>query len=216
MKFEDVKMRLHGIPFMSPSSGKRIYDFIIENKLKRCLELGFAHGVSSNYMAAALDEIGNGHLTTVDIEKARNWQNPSIEETLALTGLHKNVTVVRETSSYTWFLKKEIERCSVKGLCEPFYDFCYIDGCKNWTIDGISFFLVDKLLKSGGWILFDDYNWIYNQLGRTQSDGIKFSDLSEEELNNPHIEAVFRLLVKQHPNYADFSVEGDWAWARKK
>ncbi len=216
MRVEEVKSRLRNIPFMTPDEGAKIYDFIVLNKSSQCLELGFAHGAGSCYIAAAFDELGSGHLTSVDIEKARVWQKPSIEETLALTGLEGYVTPVREKTSYTWFLKKEIERRSVSGICEPFYDFCYIDGCKNWTVDGIAFFLVDKLLKPGGWILFDDYLWTYGARDRPQTDGIIHAELSDDELNNPHIEAIFRLLVKQHPNYSDFKIDGNWAWARKK
>ena len=29
-----------------------------------------------------------------------------------------------------------------------------IDGPKHWITDGFAFFLVDKLLKEGGWIVF--------------------------------------------------------------
>jgi predicted O-methyltransferase YrrM len=216
MKFEVIKDRLQGIPFMTPDEGKKIYDFVIKNNLTRCLELGFAYGVSSCYVAAALDEIGSGHLTSVDIEKAKAWQKPSIEETLERVGLEKYVTPVREKTSYTWFLKNEIERLTVDNRCVPSYDFCYIDGCKNWTVDGLAFFLVDKLLNPGGWILFDDYLWTYAATGRDQTDGIVHADLSENEQKNPHIEAVFRLLVQQHPEYSDFKIEGNWAWAHKK
>ena len=73
-------------------------------------------------------------------------------------GLGHRVTIHREINSYTWFLKKKIAGQSANGKCEPCYDFCFIDGAKNWTIDGLAFFLVDKLLKADGWILFDDYS----------------------------------------------------------
>ncbi len=37
-----------------------------------------------------------------------------------------------------------------------------------------------------------------------------------EEDSQPHIEAIFRLLVTQHPNYGEFQVDGNrLAWARK-
>ncbi|MBJ6751549.1 class I SAM-dependent methyltransferase [Geomonas anaerohicana] len=215
MKFEVIKERLEGLLFMTPDEGKKVYDFIINNELTECLELGFAYGVSSCYVAAALDEMGKGHLTSVDMEKAKSWQKPSIEETTARVGLDAYVTPVREKTSYTWFLKQEIERNTVNGVCVPKYDFCYIDGCKNWTVDGLAFFCVDKLLKPGGWILFDDYKWTYGATGREQTDGIIHAQLSDEERDNPHVEAIFRLLVQQHPDYADFKVEGNWAWAHK-
>ena len=40
--------------------------------------------------------------------------------------------------------------------------------------------------------------------------------LDADELVHPHIEAIFRLLVVQHPAYGDFRVVNQqWAWARK-
>ena len=55
--------------------------------------------------------------------------------------------IVREVNSYNWFLKKQIEAQTKDGICEPCYDFIFIDGAKNWTIDGLAFFLADKLLR---------------------------------------------------------------------
>ncbi|MCT7958188.1 class I SAM-dependent methyltransferase [Laspinema palackyanum] len=217
MKFEEVKQLLEGVPFMTPAQGKIIYDFIIDNKVSNCLELGFAHGVSSCYIAAALDEIGGGNLTTVDLISTTQWRDPSIEQLLSKTGLEKYVTVVREQTSYTWFLKKQIEKNTENYSCQPIYDFCFIDGSKNWTIDGFAFCLADKLLKQGGWVLFDDYNWTYGGTGRSSTDGINHEEMGEDELNTPHIELLFRLVVMQHPDYSEFKIQDEWwAWARKK
>lgn len=216
MKFDKIHGYLEGIPFMEPDRARTLYQFIIDNRISNVLELGFAHGVSSCYIAAALDELGTGRLTSVDIMAAKEWQQPSIEDLLARTGLEKYVSVVREQTSYTWFLKKEIEKQSLNGSCRPLYDFCFIDGPKNWTIDGLSFFAADKLLKKGGWILFDDFGWKYSEFQRDVLDGISLRAMGKDELETPQIELVFRLLVMQHPNYSHFKIEDNWwAWAQK-
>jgi hypothetical protein len=162
-----------------------------------------------------LDEIGTGHLNSVDIVPAMKWQKPSIEELLSKTNLGKYVTVVRENTSYNWFLKKKIEETQGKQI----YDFCFIDGSKNWTVDGLAFFLVDKLLKGDGWILFDDLKWTYEtkiSQGQAQSGGISLLEMGEDEITTPHIDLIFRLLVMQHPDYSEFKIENDWwAWAHK-
>ena len=44
----------------------------------------------------------------------------------------------------------------------PKFDFCYIDGGHNWSDTGFAFFLVDRLLKSNGIIVFDDLDWTYD------------------------------------------------------
>jgi hypothetical protein len=61
---------------------------------------------------------------------------------------------------------------------------------KNWTIDGFPFFLVDKLLRDGGWILFDDFDWTYAATRRCATDGVNHQELGEDELTTPHIERV--------------------------
>ncbi len=122
-------------------------------------------------------------------------------------------------TGYTWFLHDEIRRQTVEGQCQPKYDLCIIDGPKNWTIDGCAFFLVDKLLKSQGWIIFDDYAWTYVSADRRRSstDGITHRELSEDERKTPQIQEVFELLVMQHPSYSNAIVHAlnDWAMAQK-
>lgn len=217
MDFETIRKHLDGIPFITAKQGRKIYDFVLAEKPQRCLELGIGHGVSSCYTAAALHAIGRGKLDSVDLIDALQWQKPSLEELLIRTGLSPLVTVHREKTSYTWYLKKVIEAQTVDGRCRPLYDFCFLDGCKNWTVDGFAFMLVDKLLRPGGWILFDDYLWTYDRHadGRTVTDGIVHRELGDDERTTPHIKLVFDYLVRQKPDYRDFKVEGDWAWAHK-
>ncbi|HEX7043378.1 MAG TPA: class I SAM-dependent methyltransferase [Burkholderiales bacterium] len=220
MRFDTLVRHLTKFHFevtIGPSQGRRLYDFILQQRPRDCLELGFAHGTSSCYIAAALDELGAGHLTSVDLEQAREWQKPSIEELLAETGLAPYVTVARERTSYNWFLKKRIEAQTTDDGCEPCYDFCFIDGAKHWTIDGFAFFLVDKLLRDGGWVLFDDLYWSRRRLTCEAMDYISFLPMGEDERDSAHIDLVFRLLVLQHPDYVECRIENNaWAWARKR
>jgi len=214
MKFEKILSLIEGIPYTSPRAGKVLYDFILESRPVECLELGFAHGVSSCYVAAALDELGQGHLTSVDLASSAD-RTPPIEDLLEKADLTSRVTVCREKNSYTWFLQKKIEERSGSGNCEPCYDFAFIDGPKNWTIDGCAFFLVNKLLREGGWVLFDDYKWAYGT-SREATDGITHRELSIDQINAPNIELVFKYLVMQHPDYSEFKLQDEeWAWARK-
>lgn len=222
MRFQDIQDRLDQFEFKSsigPRNGKRLYDFVLNERPQRCLELGFAHGSSACYAAGALDEIGRGNLTAVDLEPARSWQIPSIETLLEATGLESRVTVVREATSYTWFLHRMVKEQSGKHGCEPVYDFCFIDGAKHWTVDGLAFFLVDKLLRKGGWVLFDDLGYTFRSMqtaGYKMVDFINTTEMCDEEIDTAHIDSVFRYLVMQHPNYGEFRIEdGWWGWAHK-
>jgi hypothetical protein len=154
----------------------------------------------------------------VDLLAGLEWQHPSIEELLAQAGLARYVTVLREHNSYTWFLKKAIEANSEGVNCRPVWDFCFIDGPKNWTIDGCAFFLVDKLLREDGWLLFDDLTWRYAEVtDRPVLDGITIRELGEDERDTAQVELVFRLLVMQHPAYGNFRIQDNWwGWAQKQ
>jgi len=165
-------------------------------------------------MAAACDELGAGTITSVDLASSKDLR-PNLENLLEDTGLARYCEIHREQNSYTWFLKKEIERNTHDYICNPVYDFCFIDGPKNWTIDGLAFFLVDKLLRQDGWILFDDYRWVYSTYSKELLDGITIRELSSDQASTPNIEAVFQLLVMQHPSYSRFEIDEDWAWAQK-
>ena len=218
MRFTDVRAVVGGVPFITPTHAVDLYERILRDRPMEILELGIAHGTATCYMAAALDEIGAGRITAVDLRDVAF--DPSAEEQLERCGLSRYARVMRMQTGYTWFLHDEIRRQTRDGLCRPSYDLCIIDGPKNWTIDGFAFFLVDKLLKPGGWIIFDDFDWTYAAAdqSRPATDGITHRNLSDEERSTPHIREVFEMLVMQHPSYSQFVVynNNDWAMAQKK
>jgi predicted O-methyltransferase YrrM len=218
MRFEDVATRVAGIPFMTPELGRRVYDHIRNTQPEAVLELGTAHGVSAAYMAAALEANGQGHLVTVDHAGAA--YDPSPEDVLERAGLAHRVEIVRRHSSYNWFLKEQIEAASDEaGNTTPQFDFCYLDGAKNFNVDGLAVVLIEKLLRPGGWLLMDDLEWTYEQNPwiLPSGDGHPLGPLSENERTEPHLSAVFELIVKPHPSFSVFRREDAWyGWAQKQ
>jgi predicted O-methyltransferase YrrM len=216
MSFEAVARAVAGLPFMSPEQGRLVYDHVRATRPAEVLELGTAHGVGAAYLAGALADNGAGRLTTVDFAGAA--YDPPPEAVLARAGVAERVRIVREFSSYTWWLKEQVQaRSDRAGNVEPLYDFVYLDGAKNWTIDGLAVVLVEKLLRPGGWLLMDDLDWSYAQdPGREATDGIVHRELSEPERTEPHLRAVFDLIVAQHPAFTEVKVQDEWwGWARK-
>ena len=213
MEFEDIRAIVGEIPVMTPTEGRIIYDYIRRLQPDQCLELGFHHGTSSCYIAAALSENEFGHLTTMDVCSALE-RRPNVNELLDATGLSRFVTPVFADRSYTWELMKLIERQSSGGRCEPLFDFCYIDGAHAWETDGMAFFLVEKLLRPGGWILFDDLPWTF-ATSPTLKDQEWVKKLPEDERCTPQIGRVFNLLVRQHSSFSEVFTTEDWGWARK-
>lgn len=209
MKFEDVNERVAGTKFMSSEQGRQIYDFVIEHEIRHVLELGFAHGKSSCYFAAALDEVGgDAHLLTMDLPAAQR-RSPNITEMLERCGLSDRVTPVYSETSYTWEIKKLLDESP-----EPRFDFAYIDGGHTWDETGFGFFLVDKLLRPGGWMLFDDLDWTLGGSERMRSKPW-VQKLPADQRDSPQVRDVFELLVATHPGYTDVHEDGPWGWARK-
>jgi predicted O-methyltransferase YrrM len=190
---------------IAPSRGSELFEFVRRERPDQCLELGFAHGISSVYFAAALEANGAGTLTSVDNLSARD-RKPSAAEFLERAGLSHRVTLVFERTSYNWFLHRRVRERTAGGVCEPYLDFCFIDGAHTWVDDGLAFFLVDKLLKPGGWILFDDLSWRMDE---------RWPETPREERDIAQVGEVFDLLVAQHPSYDMIETDGEWGWARK-
>jgi predicted O-methyltransferase YrrM len=219
MEFAAIAARVGHVPFIERQHAERLYNLIVSEKRRRILELGIAHGTATCYMAAALEEIGGGLITAVDLIEAADYFIPRPEEQLTETGLGRFAEIIRTKTGYNWFLHDNILRNTADDICREEYDLCVIDGAKNWTSEGAAFFFVDKLLKPGGWIIFDDYlwsaAWVEANEGRSATDGIANRHLSEAEIKAAQIKEVFELLVKQHPNYSTFIVDGHWALAQK-
>jgi predicted O-methyltransferase YrrM len=207
---ERVRDYVAKLPYMKFSQAQRLQDLIVNNGIRDCLELGFYHGVSSAYIAEILKDQGGGHLTTIDLLTARDRQ-PNIDQILSHLGLKEYVTVFYEPRSYTWRLMKFLEAQS-----DPIYDFCYIDGGHSWDVSGFGFFLVEKLLRPGGWLLFDDLDWTYERMIGPEGKPAFMRRMPEEEISTRQVRKVWELLVKQHSSFHNTREEGPWGFAQKK
>lgn len=208
MKLEDVAAVVDGLPWMKRPQARVMTDLIMAQRPRNILELGFKHGVSTCYMAGALDELGGGHVTTVDLTSAREL-SPNADELLGRLGLSDYVTVHYEETSYIWRLLEMLERSP-----RPQFDFCYLDGAHNWETDGFAFYLVDKLLAPGATLVLDDIDWSYEK-SPTLQDEPWVQAMPRDQYEMRQLEKVFRLLVCEHPNYTDFRVEDGVGYARK-
>lgn len=206
--FEKTRELVDGIPHMGVAQAERLREHMAAFRPDQVLELGFAHGVSTCYMASVLEDLGAGHVTTIDLERAKRV-DPNIEMLLDRTGLRRRVTVYYEPTGYNWRLMKMLQSDP-----QPRFDLCYLDGAHTWVDDGLAFFLVDRLLNPGGWIIFDDLNWSFSQ-SPSLMDSEWVRALPAEQRQAPQVRHVFDLLVKTHPAYGEIRIEGEWGFARK-
>lgn len=195
---------------MDEWQGRQVYDHLRQTGAREVLELGTAHGASAAYMAAAVAANGGGTVTTVD---RYHFGGPPPEETIRRAGLDDHVSFVRmDHSSYDWWLREQIvQRTGADGHCEPMYDFCYLDGAHDWHVDGLAVVLVERLLRTGAWLLMDDLDWSYAKNVVPEPP-----NLSPEERAVPHLREVFDVIVQGHPSFTELRVQDDgWGWARK-
>ena len=165
MDFDEAARIVDGVPVphISAGQGRVLYQHIREKRPEEVLELGTARGGSAVFIAAALEANGAGHLTSVDSTRWQ-WLDPTPGQVLEKAGLSRRVTLDKRFSTYTWFLKAEIEdRLDAAGSVRPEYDFIFLDGSKNWSSDGLVAVLAEKLLRPGGWLLLDDLGWNYEK-----------------------------------------------------
>src|SRR6185503_5672765 len=88
-------------------------------------------------------------------------------------------------------------------------------GGHTWDATGLAFFLVDKLLRPGGWLIFDDIDWSYATSDKFKNDPEFEQRFPEDYRATRQVRKVFELLVQQHPEYGDFRVDKRWAYAHK-
>jgi predicted O-methyltransferase YrrM len=217
MKIQEVRRIVGNLPHMTLRQAETITQFIADQHIEAILELGFEHGVSTCYMAAALKEAEvplpllsrRGSIVTIDLEEARE-ATPDIEELLNRIGERHRVKVFYEPTSYTWRLMKFLEEDST-----PRFDLCYVDAAHSWFVDALGFFLVDRLLRPSGWIIFDDVDWTYAKSpALKKTEAVHRMPLAEQ--TTPQVRKIYELLVKTHPGYHNFRLEAGWAFAQKR
>ena len=177
---------------MTESQAIWISDHIRREGLARVLEIGFFHGVSTCYLASAVAPLG-GHVTSVDIPFSAGL-TPTAEELLLSCALAPFVTLVREPAGAAWHLMKLIS-------ARQRFDFCYIDDLHRWDVTGLHFFLAEKLVRPGGYLLFDDLNWTVKG---SKSGNVTGHNLTDEQKETAQVGKVWNLLVKEHANLTNF------------
>lgn len=186
---DDVHGRWGHLKYMRIEQARILRQFIETHNLCELLELGFFQGKSTAFMAAILEELGRGHITTMDLESAKN-RKPPISEVLTDLGLTHRVTPVYSHRSFTWELRRLLAQSP-----RPVFDFCYVDGSHTWDGTGFSFLLVDLLIKPGGWVIFDDLDWSIATSHAAMKNKRRYSEYSEEEKRAKQVREVWQILV---------------------
>jgi len=209
-KFDECTQKYEKLPYMNRARALYMRDFIKRSDISNILEIGFFHGKSSAYFAAILEDQGSGHLTTIDMNNAKN-RNPNIFDVIQSLNLSHRVTPLFAQRSHTWELAKLIQMNP-----RPQFDFCYFDGGHTWDVTGFGFLLVDMLLKPGAWIAFDDMDWtisksIIHNLDIRPKLEETYKNYSLDEKESTGVRMVYEL-IGPHLNYTNFFEEKKFGW----
>jgi len=113
------------------------------------LEVGCAYGISSLYICEALREVNAAKHIIID-----PYQH-DIFEGIGLANLRRagydDIIEFHEIVSYQCLARLTEERVTI--------DFAFIDGQHTFDYVLVDFFLIDKLLRTGGIVVFDDLSF---------------------------------------------------------
>lgn len=209
--FDQVTEKYGDLSFMNAPRAEVMRKLIAEENASTLLEVGFWKGKSSAYFAAILEDLGRGHLTTIDRKVVEN-KSPNIRSVLEDLKLSHRVTPIFAERSHTWEMSKMIQQAP-----RPQFDLCYFDGGHTWDMTALGLVLVDMLLKPGGLLVVDDLNWtIDGSIARHPGEGKNYDEYSADERAAMPVQMAYDIILGRL-GYTDFRIEKRFAWgiARK-
>lgn len=187
----------HQSSFAVAGANERTVDLVRWSGARCVAEVGVYRGYTSRLLAECIGEGGELHLFDfADCVTA-------VAEELKAAG-HENVVAHpnsrRAMDSYNWSLMRMLEEHP-----EPLFDYVFLDGAHTWPIDALAFCLLDRLLKPGGYIDFDDYGWTLDRSPtmRPSVHPVTAELYTEEQMSMPHVRLIIDLLVRRDPRYTE-------------
>jgi len=172
-------------------------EFIKTTKSHIIAEVGVYRGHTSQKLAEYLS--GKGELHLFDFED----YVLDVKRRLNRAGYfniipHANSRKLMD--SYNWSLMKLLEEHR-----EGMFDYVFLDGAHTWSLDALAFFLIDKLLKKGGYIDFDDYDWSLATSPSMNPSTFPPTKkwFTPEQIEARQVKLIIELLVRRDPRYTE-------------
>jgi predicted O-methyltransferase YrrM len=105
-------------------------------------------------------------------------------------------------ASYAWELAKLLSLRRAAGV-EWIFDFVFLDGGHYFHHDAPAAIVLKDLLKPGGYILFDDYDWsiAISPTTNPAKNAKVLDDFSQEQIDMSHVKFVCDLFFDTDPNF---------------
>lgn len=182
---------------LAVSPADRTISFVKTINVRSIAEIGTYKGGTSLELAKYLNNDGELHL--FDFE---DLLRPVIKHltSLGYRNIHAHPNSRKMMDSYNWSLMKILQAHD-----HPIFDYIFLDGAHVWAVDALTFLLCDRLLKVGGYIDFDDYDWTIQN--SPSMNPVSFpptqSMFTEEQIKTRQVALIVDLLVRRRPNYKE-------------
>ena len=129
--------------------GELLQKLVMELQPAVTLEVGLAYGISALFICEALSRIDGARHIVIDPGQYSSWGGIGLAN-LEKAGFHSLVDFRCSESQIV------LPQLAAQGVQ---IDFAFIDGFHTFDHTLVDFFFVDKMLKPGGVVVFDDANW---------------------------------------------------------
>jgi predicted O-methyltransferase YrrM len=146
---EDGKIRSIHPTAISREEGKFLQEMIRSVRPQVSVEVGCAYGISSLYICEALREVNATKHIIIDPYQHAAWEDIGLAN-LKRAG-YADIIDFHELFSYQYLSRLTEEKVTV--------DFAFIDGNHAFDYVLVDFFLIDKLMRPGGVVVFDDLSY---------------------------------------------------------
>jgi len=134
---------------ISERQGRFLQSLVRDLRPGVSLEVGLASGISALFLCEELKRVGAKRHIIIDPFQAAGFQNVGLEN-LRRAGV-LDLVDFREAPSHS-----ELPRLASQGVE---IDFAFIDGMHTFDYALLDFFYIDRMLRIGGIVAFDDANW---------------------------------------------------------
>lgn len=182
--------------------GRALAEFCAEHGIRSFCEIGCNVGSTSKLVAEALPPSAEMHL--FDIQSNIDRTRPLVDQVPDKPKVHYYGNTLKLRDNYCWTLTNMVK----EG--KPRFDYVYIDGAHDLTIDALAFFLLDRLLEVGGHIEFDDYEWTFGSSRTMSSHKWTREWYTPEQIDTPQIGMLVDSLVRTDERYEEVLKDRVW------
>lgn len=181
-----------------PESGNQTTLYYINHFQPRVIaELGIYKGDTSIQIARMMQE-WNGALHVFDFEhRIAEFRERVSKEELRGVVYHPNSDKYQD--SYCWSLAKYVSSEATT------FNYVFIDGAHTWNIDALAFLLVDRILRQGGIVDFDDYHWTIEASPSMNPNAWPIANdlYTAEQMKIRQVKMIIDKLVRLDPRYVE-------------